>query len=131
MLRKASGRGWINTPDFWPLDIFRRLEYPLPMKLEEVQKRAMDLPDSDRASLAADLLVSLPGVLVDADDGIDEARRRSGELDENPSAGCSWLEIKQALEREEIPPEHLRLLNARFARVDSGEAMLHDWDVVK
>jgi hypothetical protein len=69
------------------------------MKLEEIQKRAMDLPDSDRASLAADLLVSLPGVLVDTDDGIAEARRRSKELDEDPTAGCSWHEIKQALGR--------------------------------
>ncbi len=69
------------------------------MKLEEIQKRAMVLPDSDRASLAADLLMSLPGVLVDADDGIAEARRRSKELDEDPTAGCSWQEIKQVLGR--------------------------------
>ncbi len=51
------------------------------MKLDEIQKRAMDLPDSERASLAADLLMSLPGILVDADDGIAEARRRTKELD--------------------------------------------------
>jgi hypothetical protein len=69
------------------------------MKFEEIQKRAMDLPDSDRASLAADLLIFLPAVLVDEDDGIAEARRRSKELDEDPSAGCSWLEIGQALGR--------------------------------
>ncbi len=69
------------------------------MKLEELQKHAMELPDSDRASLAADLLISLPAVLVQEDDGIAEARRRSKELDEDPSAGCSWLEIKQALGR--------------------------------
>lgn len=69
------------------------------MKLEELQKRAMELPDSDRASLAADLLISLPAVLVDEDDGVVEARHRSKELDEDPSAGCSWLEIKQALGR--------------------------------
>ena len=69
------------------------------MKLEELQQRAMELPDSDRATLAAELLTSLPAVLVDDDDGIAEARRRSKELDEDPSAGCSWLEIKQALGR--------------------------------
>lgn len=69
------------------------------MKFEEIQKRAMDLPDSDRASLAANLLISLPAVLVDEDDGIAEARRRSKELNGDPSAGCSWLEIKQALGR--------------------------------
>ena len=69
------------------------------MKLEELQQRALELPDSDRATLAAELLTSLPAVLVDDDDGIAEARRRSKELDEDPSAGCSWLEIKQALGR--------------------------------
>lgn len=69
------------------------------MKVEELRKHAMELPDSDRASLAADLLVSLPAVLVDEDDGIGEARRRSKELDEDPSVGCSWQEIKQALGR--------------------------------
>ena len=69
------------------------------MELQESQKQAMELPDSDRASLAAELLISLPAVLVDEDDGIAEARRRSKELDEDPSAGCSWLEIKRALGR--------------------------------
>lgn len=67
------------------------------MKLEEIQKCALELPDSDRASLATELLISLPSVLLDEDDGFAEARRRSKELDEDPSAGCSWQEIKQAL----------------------------------
>lgn len=69
------------------------------MKLEEIQKCALDLPDSDRAALAAELLVSLPAILVDEDDGIAEANRRSKELKEDPSMGCSWEEIKQSLGR--------------------------------
>ena len=69
------------------------------MKLEEIQKCALDLPESDRAVLAAELLVSLPAVLVDEDDGIAEAIRRSKELAEDPSMGCSWEEIKQSLGR--------------------------------
>lgn len=69
------------------------------MKLEEVQKHAMELADSDRATLAAELLISLPAILVDEDDGVREARRRSKELDENPSMGCSWEDIKRALGR--------------------------------
>lgn len=69
------------------------------MKLEEIQKCAMDLPDSDRAHLAAELLVSLPAILVDEDDGIAEAMRRSKQLDEDPSMGCTWEEIKQSLGR--------------------------------
>jgi putative addiction module component (TIGR02574 family) len=69
------------------------------MKLEEIQRCALELPESDRASLAAELLVSLPAVLSDDDGGIAEARRRAKELDEDPSAGCTWDEIKQSLGR--------------------------------
>jgi putative addiction module component (TIGR02574 family) len=69
------------------------------MQLEEIQKRAMDLPDGDRARLAADLLGSLPAMLVDEDDGTTEARRRSRELAENPSVGCTWEEIRSDLGR--------------------------------
>ena len=69
------------------------------MTFEELQMRALELPDSDRATLAAELLVSLPAVLVDEDDGIAEAIRRSKELDENPSMGCSWDEIKRSFGR--------------------------------
>jgi len=38
-------------------------------------------------------------MLVDRDDGIAEARRRSRELAENPSVGCSWEEIHRDLGR--------------------------------
>jgi hypothetical protein len=69
------------------------------MKLDEIQESAMELTESQRATLAADLLCSLPGLLVDEDDGIDEARRRSRELAENPSAGCAWEEIRRDLGR--------------------------------
>lgn len=69
------------------------------MKLEELQRRALDLPDTDRAALAAELLVSLPAVLVEEDDGVAEAHRRSKELDVNPTSGCSWEEIKSSLGR--------------------------------
>jgi len=69
------------------------------MKLEEIQRSAYDLPDSDRATLAMGLLASLPAVLVEDDDGIAEAVRRSRELDEDASHGRSWDEIKLALGR--------------------------------
>ena len=69
------------------------------MKLEEIQESAMQLPDAQRATLAADLLWSLSGRLVDDDGGIAEARRRSRELSENPSVGCTWEEIRRDLGR--------------------------------
>jgi hypothetical protein len=53
------------------------------VKLDEIQKSALELPDGDRAALAAELLKFLPAVLVDFDEGIDEARRRLSDLEEN------------------------------------------------
>lgn len=67
--------------------------------LQEIQCRTMELPDGERASLAAELLGSLSAVLVDNDDGIAEARRRSRELAENLAVGCSWEEIRRDLGR--------------------------------
>ena len=69
------------------------------MKLEEVQQRALELPDAERAALAAELISSLPSVLVDDDDGIAEAGKRSKELDADAAAGCSWQELKEGLGR--------------------------------
>jgi putative addiction module component (TIGR02574 family) len=69
------------------------------MNRAEVQKSALALPDADRAALAAELLTSLPAVLWEEDDGVAEARRRSNEMDEDPSASCSWEEIRRALGR--------------------------------
>lgn len=69
------------------------------MSISEIRTSALGLPDSDRAALAAELLISLPAVLFDEDDGVAEAMRRSRELDENPSMGCSWEEIKRSLGR--------------------------------
>lgn len=73
------------------------------MKLAELRKTALELPQSDRALLAAELLVSLPADFVgadeDEDEGVAEASRRSRELDEDPSIGCSWEEIKRPIGR--------------------------------
>jgi putative addiction module component (TIGR02574 family) len=57
--------------------------------IAEVEKLAFDLPDSDRALLAAHLLQSLPSVLDDEDEGIAEALRRDAELDADPGAGIT------------------------------------------
>jgi len=69
------------------------------MTTEDLHKHALALPEDDRALLAAALLHSLPAILVDEDDGLGEARRRSKELDEDPDAGMSWEEIKAGLGR--------------------------------
>jgi len=59
----------------------------------------MKLPEEERASLAAELLGSLPSVLADFDDGSEEARRRIDEMKRDPSVRRSWDQIKSDLGR--------------------------------
>ena len=68
-------------------------------RLQEIEKEALELPDAERARLAAHLLQTLPGVLTDEDDGVAEALRRSREMDANPSVGIGWKELKRGLGR--------------------------------
>jgi putative addiction module component (TIGR02574 family) len=67
--------------------------------IAEVEKLALDLPESQRAVLAAHLLGSLPPILHDEDDGIAEALRRDADLDENPSTGISLEQLDRQIER--------------------------------
>ena len=61
--------------------------------VEKVEKLALDLPEEDRAQLAASLLDSLPGILSDQDDGVAEALRRDSELDAHPERAISLEEL--------------------------------------
>ena len=63
--------------------------------IAEVEKLAFDLPDSDRAVLAAHLLRSLPSVLHDDDEGVAEALRRDAELEADPSLGITLDQLDQ------------------------------------
>jgi hypothetical protein len=65
----------------------------------EVEKLALDLPENQRAALAAHLLQSLPSVLHDEDEGIAEALRRDAELDANPSSSISLKQLEEQIER--------------------------------
>jgi hypothetical protein len=65
----------------------------------EVEKLALDLPENQRAVLAAHLLRSLPAVLHDKDDGIAEALRRDAELDENAASAISLKELDEQIQR--------------------------------
>jgi putative addiction module component (TIGR02574 family) len=42
-----------------------------------------------------------------------------------------WEDMRKKADTAEIPPEHLELLEARWARVEAGESKLLDWDEVK
>ena len=59
----------------------------------EVQELALDLPEKDRATLAANLLESLPGVLSDEDEGVAEALRRDAEIEADPAQAISLAEL--------------------------------------
>ena len=67
--------------------------------MTEVEKLALDLPESERAILAAHLLGSLPPILHDEDEGIAEALRRDSDLDAEPSSGMSLEQLDQAIQR--------------------------------
>jgi putative addiction module component (TIGR02574 family) len=67
--------------------------------ISEVEKLALDLPENQRAVLAAHLLGSLPSVLQDKDEGIAEALRRDAELDADASSGISLEKLDEQIER--------------------------------
>ncbi|HEX9425063.1 MAG TPA: addiction module protein [Pyrinomonadaceae bacterium] len=59
----------------------------------EVEKLALDLPERERAALAANLLESLPGILSDEDEGVAEALRRDAEIEADPAKAVSLPEL--------------------------------------
>ncbi len=67
--------------------------------ITEVEKLALELPESERAILAAHLLGSLPPMLHDEDEGIAEALRRDSDLDADPPSGMSLEQLDQAIQR--------------------------------
>ncbi len=64
----------------------------------EIEKLALDLPERQRATLAANLLQSLPAVLSDEDAGIAEALRRNAELDAEPNQAISFAELDSQIQ---------------------------------
>ena len=63
------------------------------MTILEIEKLALTLPEKQRATLAANLLDSLHGVLADDDEGIAEALRRDTDLEANPTQAISLAEL--------------------------------------
>ena len=77
----------------------RRLYVSFVATIAEIERLALDLPESDRAILAAHLLGSLPSILHDEDEGIAEALRRDADFEANPSMGISLEELDQQIQR--------------------------------
>ena len=65
------------------------------VSLAEIERLAFELPERQRALLAAHLLESLPGILQDEDEGMAEALRRAAELDADPGIGLSLAQFDQ------------------------------------
>ena len=63
----------------------------------ELEKLALELTEKDRAVLAANILESLPPILVDEDEGIAEALRRDAEMDADQSQRMSLADLKAAI----------------------------------
>ena len=59
----------------------------------EVEKLALDLPEQERATLAANLLESLPAVLSDEDEGLAEALRRDAEINADHTQDISLEQL--------------------------------------
>jgi len=62
------------------------------------EELALSLSPTGRAQLAEKLIASLPGPFV-IDDGVDEALRRSREMDENPETAISPEEMHEMIKR--------------------------------
>jgi len=65
----------------------------------EVEKLELDLTEQERATLAANLLDSLPGILSDEDEGIAEALRRDAEIEANPAKAISLPELDSQIQK--------------------------------
>ena len=67
------------------------------ISITEVEKLAFDLPDAERALLAAHLLGSLSPVLSDDDEGTAEALRRDAELNAGSQTGISLAQLDERI----------------------------------
>lgn len=64
----------------------------------EVEKLALGLTEQERATLAANLLDSLPGILSDEDEGVAEAQRRDAEMEASPEETISQTELDSLIQ---------------------------------
>lgn len=72
------------------------------MTIAEIEELALTLPEKQRATLAANLLDSLHGVLADEDEGITEALRRDAELETDPTQAISLAELDKQIKSRRV-----------------------------
>jgi putative addiction module component (TIGR02574 family) len=59
----------------------------------EIKKLALNLPERERANLAANLLESLPAILSEEDGGLAEALRRDSEIEADPAQAIALEQL--------------------------------------
>lgn len=64
----------------------------------EVEKLALDLPEQERAKLAANLLDSLPGVLSDEDEGVAAALRRDEQIEADAGQAITLAQLDSRIQ---------------------------------
>jgi putative addiction module component (TIGR02574 family) len=64
----------------------------------EIEKLALDLTEQERATLAANLLDSLPPVLSEEDEGVAEALRRDAEIEADPDQAISLAQLDSQIQ---------------------------------
>ena len=67
-------------------------------RIVKLEEPALDLPERERAALAANLLDSLPAILSDEDEGVAEALRRDAEIQADPDKGISLAQLNSQLQ---------------------------------
>jgi putative addiction module component (TIGR02574 family) len=65
--------------------------------ITEIEKLAFELPEPERAVLAAHLLHSLPPIMHDEDEGIAEALRRDAEMEADPTFGITLDQLDEQI----------------------------------
>jgi hypothetical protein len=66
-------------------------------KVQLLEKEALTLSEKDRAILATHLLETLPEILMEADEGFDEALRRDLEIDSGAAKCITLAELKKSI----------------------------------
>jgi len=72
----------------------------------DIEKQALNLSEQERAKLANRLIASLPPDFT-YEEEIEEALRRSREMDENPGSVLSHEEFFKFFEERQSKPGHL------------------------
>lgn len=68
--------------------------------ITQAEELALSLSDSERAGLAEKLIASLPGPFIENDDdGIEEALRRSREMQEDPSMAITMEQLDEKIRK--------------------------------